>query len=150
MKLHISGLNKSGFSLIEVVVSAIILSITVFGVYKLIAENNKIINNSNNFLDANVLLENTVNCLENIGFNTLKISNFTTQTGSFYFENTLTGKCSTGTFNTNFTFTGVKLNNIDYFLYGKIINSSSDYLDWNLGVFSDTTGKIEKEYKEWK
>lgn len=150
MKLHISWWDKSWFSLIEVVVSAIILSMTVFWVYKLIAENNKIINNSNNFLDANILLENVVTCIENIWFDTLKTSNFNTQTWSFSFESTLTWKCLTWTYDTNFTFPWIKLNNVDYFLYAKIINSWSDYLNWNLWVYSDTTWRIEKGYKMWK
>ncbi|MFA5916916.1 MAG: hypothetical protein WC850_01625 [Candidatus Gracilibacteria bacterium] len=142
--------NKSGFSIIEVVVSSIILSLSVFGIYKLIAENNKLINNSNNFLDANILLTNSITCLENIGFDNLKSSNFDSQTGSLYFENSLTGKCLTGTYDTNYTFTGVKLNNLDYYLYGIITSSGSDYLNWNLGVYNESVGKIEKNRKMWK
>jgi hypothetical protein len=142
--------NKSGFSIIEVVVSSIILSLSVFWIYKLIAENNKLINNSNNFLDANILLTNSITCLENIWFDNLKSSNFDSQTWSLYFENSLTGKCLTWTYDTNYTFTWVKLNNLDYYLYWIITSSWSDYLNWNLWVYNESVWKIEKNRKMWK
>ncbi len=139
--------KKSGFSLIEVVVSSIILSLTVFWVYKLIAENNKIINNSNNYLDANMLISNTISCIENLSWSLYPTF---TNTWSFYFENTLTWRCMTWSYNTNYNFSWVTLNNIDFKLYWKIITSWSDYNDWNIWVWSDVTWKIEKEYREMK
>ncbi|NDK08217.1 hypothetical protein EOM39_03125 [Candidatus Gracilibacteria bacterium] len=142
--------NKRAFSIIEVVVSSIILSLSVFGIYKLIAENNKILNNSNNFLDANILITNITSCIENIGFDTLKTSTFNTLTGSFYFENSLTGKCMTGTYDTDYTFNSVKLNGLDYYLYGKITNSGTSSLDWVIGVFNDSVGNVKKDYTQWK
>lgn len=144
------NINKSWFSLIEVIVSAIILSITVFWVYKLIAENNKIITNSNNYLDANILLNNISNCLENFWFNNLINSNFNSQIWSIYFENSLTWKCMTWTYDVNLTFTWVKLNNFDYFLFAQITNSWANFMDWNLWIYSDTTWKLEKNYTMWK
>ncbi|MDD3302414.1 MAG: hypothetical protein PHN31_02585 [Candidatus Gracilibacteria bacterium] len=141
------NINKKGFSILEVVVASMILSLSVFGIYKLIAENNKIINNSNNFFDANILITNMIDCIEGIGFDTLKSSSFLTNTGSFYFENSLTGKCITGNYNTSFTFTGNNINNINYYLYGKITNSTVDTLDWTLGVYGESVGVIEKEWK---
>lgn len=144
--------NKSNkwFSIIEVVVSSIILSLSVFWIYKLIAENNKILNNSNNYLDANILITNISNCIENIWFDTLKASNFDTQTWSFYFENSLTWKCMTWTFNTNYAFSWVKLNWLDYYLYWKIKTEWTNNLIWNIWVYNDSVWKIEKEYTLWK
>lgn len=142
--------NKRAFSIIEVVVSSIILSLSVFWIYKLIAENNKILNNSNNYLDANILITNISNCIENIWFDTLKASNFDTQTWSFYFENSLTWKCMTWTFNTNYAFSWVKLNWLDYYLYWKIKTEWTNNLIWNIWVYNDSVWKIEKEYTLWK
>lgn len=144
--------NKScrGFSIIEVVVSSIILSLAVFWIYKLMAENNRIIDNSNNYLDANLLVTNMISCIENIWFDTLKTSNFNTQTWSFYFENTLTWKCMTWIYYSNYTFSWVKLNNLDYYLYWKITSSWTGYLDWNLWVYNESVWKIEKEWIMWK
>jgi prepilin-type N-terminal cleavage/methylation domain-containing protein len=60
------------FTLIEVIIATTILSIAVFGVYKLIGENTKIIQNSDNYFKANSLLPSITNCIENIGFDTFK------------------------------------------------------------------------------
>ncbi len=138
------------FSLIEVVVASLILTISVFWVYKLIGENNKLLNNSDNFLDANLLIENTINCIENIWFENFKSSIFNNQTWSFYIENSLTWKCLTWTYNPNYSFTWIKLNNKDYFLYWIITGSWNNYLDWNLWVYSDWAWKIEKTYRQSK
>lgn len=142
--------NRAWFSIIEVVISSIILSLSVFGIYKLIAENNKLINNSNNFLDANILLTNSITCLENIWFDNLQTSNFNSQIWSIYFENSLTGKCSTWTYDSDYSFTWVKLNNLDYYLYAKITGSWSDYLDWNLWIYNESVWKIERNWTMWK
>lgn len=142
--------NKRAFSIIEVVVSSIILSLSVFWIYKLIAENNKILNNSNNFLDANILITNITSCIENIWFDTLKTSTFNTLTWSFYFENSLTWKCMTWTYDTDYTFNSVKLNGLDYYLYWKITNSWTSSLDWVIWVFNDSVWNVKKDYTQWK
>ncbi len=56
--------NKKAFSLIEVVVATSILSIAVFWVYKMIWENNKVINNSNNYLTKTSLFPVLETCIE--------------------------------------------------------------------------------------
>ena len=57
--------NIKAFSLIEVVIAAGILSVTVFGVYKLIGENHKLINNSDNYLTLNNLFIPLQECIKN-------------------------------------------------------------------------------------
>lgn len=57
--------NKA-FTIIEVIIATWILTISVFWIYKLIAENNKIINNSNIYLSANLLVPLVENCIKNI------------------------------------------------------------------------------------
>lgn len=143
--------NRAWFSIIEVVISSIILSLSVFWIYKLIAENNKLINNSNNFLDANILLTNSITCLENFWFDNLKSSSFNSSIWSIYFEDSfLTWKCLTWTYDSNYTFTWVELNNLKYYLYANITDSWSNYLDWNLWVYNESVWKIEKNRKMWK
>lgn len=138
-------LNKKAFSIIEVVVSSIILSLTVFWVYKLIAENNKIINNSNNYLDANILISNAISCIESLSWSLYPTF---TNTWSFYFDNnSLTWKCMTWTYDLSLPVNKVELNNVDYYLYWKITTSWSDYNDWIVWIWSDVTWRIEKEYK---
>ncbi len=145
------NISKSWFSIIEVVVSAIILSLSVFWIYKLMAENNRIIGNSNNYLDGNLLITNSVSCIENIWFDYFKNTWTYNNTWSFYFQNnSLTWKCMTWTYNTSYTFTWVKLNNLDYYLYWKIISSWTGFLNWKLWIYNDKVWKIEKDYTMWK
>lgn len=66
-------MDKKAFSLIEVVVATWILSIAVFWVYKMIWENNKIINNSNNFLNKTALFPVLETCIEQSGETTWTI-----------------------------------------------------------------------------
>lgn len=143
-------ISNSWFSIIEVVISSIILSLSVFWIYKLIAENNKIIDNSNNYLDANILLTNLTSCIENIWFDSFKSSDFTSQTWSFYFQNSLTWKCMTWTYDTNYTFNSVKLNGLDYYLYWKITNSWTSSLDWVIWVYNESVWNVKKDYTQWK
>ena len=58
--------SKKAFSIIEVVTASLILSIAVFWVFKLISENEKIINNSSNYNTANSLFLSFWECLNNI------------------------------------------------------------------------------------
>ena len=58
--------SKQPFSIIEVVTATIILSIAVFWVFKLISENQKIINNSDNYNTATSLFLPFQECIENI------------------------------------------------------------------------------------
>lgn len=56
--------NKKAFSLIEILVATSILSVAVFWVYKMIWENNKIINNSNKYLNKTLFFPIIENCIE--------------------------------------------------------------------------------------
>ena len=58
--------HKKAFSLIEVIVASIILSLAVFWVFKLIWENEKLINNSDNYKTATSLFIPLIECIENI------------------------------------------------------------------------------------
>ena len=58
-------MNKKWFTLIEVIIATGILTISVFWVYKLISENNKILEKSNNSLSISLLFPVLENCIEN-------------------------------------------------------------------------------------
>lgn len=60
---------KKAFSIIEVVTASIILSITVFWVFKLIFENQKLINNSSNYNTTLWLTSPLNECIEYIWYN---------------------------------------------------------------------------------
>ncbi len=57
--------NKKWFSMIEVIVATFIISISIFWIYKLIAENTKIVEKSNINLTTQSLFLVLENCIEN-------------------------------------------------------------------------------------
>ena len=118
--------NKKAFSLIEVIIAAGILSVTVFGVYKLIGENSKLINNSDNYLTLNNLFIPLEECIKNkwissfAGKNNWDIIEF-----NFWGNNNLDW-CETWSTNP------VNINNIEYSLKWEIISKNSDKIEWKL------------------
>lgn len=67
---------KKAFSLLEVIIATWILTITVFWIYKIIWENSKIVANSNNYLNQNILFENVKECLKWENFSEKKFLDF--------------------------------------------------------------------------
>jgi prepilin-type N-terminal cleavage/methylation domain-containing protein len=132
--------NKKAFTLIEVLIATSILTIAVFWVYKLIWENTKIINNSDNYTQANTLFPSITECIENIWFDNFKW--VAQDTYQFHFWPSETS-CLTGS-------TTVTLDNIDYRLTWNITSSGSDYIDWNIQVYSDSIGTLTETYKQIK
>ncbi|MDD3646060.1 MAG: prepilin-type N-terminal cleavage/methylation domain-containing protein [Candidatus Gracilibacteria bacterium] len=130
--------SKNAFSLVEILVASVILSITVFGVYKLIGENNKIINNSDNYTQIDYIFPNLTECINHIGFTNFK--SITTSSYDFNFGATGTG-CYTGS-------SKVIINNIEYRLSGKITNSGSEFIDWNLNIEAEGVGKRSQSFRQ--
>lgn len=69
-------ITKKAFSIIEIIIATTILTLTVFWIYRLIWENNKIVVNSNNFLNQNIILLNARECLKWQNFTEKKFLNF--------------------------------------------------------------------------
>jgi prepilin-type N-terminal cleavage/methylation domain-containing protein len=104
--------TKKAFSLIEVITATVILSIAVFWVFKLIWENQKILNNTNNYNTTSSLFLDFQECIKN---NSWSISD----NEKFYMN---INDCKTWSTNTWIT-----LNNIEYTLYWSgIWNNSLD------------------------
>ena len=112
-------------------ISAIILSIAVFWVFKLIWENQKLINSSDNYKTAIYLFIPFHECIENIFWN-----NKTTWTDYYISLN----NCSTWT-----TQTWITIDNIDYVLHWETSNLSSNTIDYILKISTDSL-MIEQNY----
>lgn len=135
------------FSLLEVIIAAWILTITIFWVYKLIAENTRLMKNASDYKQGNMLFVSIKECIENIWFNNFKA--FTQTWYSFNFwENW--DKCLTGSYNQSYTFSWVEVWSWSYFLFWEITNSWSDFIDWNLWIYNENIWKIEKVMKDYK
>jgi len=120
---------KKAFSLIEVIIAASILSVTVFWVYKLIWENSKLINNAWNYFQLNSLFPVLEECIKsktfawfasNSNWDTLKF-NLWSNLNSCWIWNT----------------PPVLIDNVDYYLEWKIINKTLDFIDWELKISWD-------------
>ena len=129
--------NNKWFSLIEVIVATSILTIAVFWVFKLIAENSKMLSNSNNFMQANFLLQPVMECLENIWLITLQplLSPVYIDLGPNWTE------CSVGTNNTILI-----LDNIEYQIYADKTGNGIDFIDWNIVVDSNLNWKTSIDF----
>lgn len=116
-------MNKKAFSLIEVVVATWILSIAVFWVYKMIWENNKIINNSNNFLNKTSLFPILETCIED-SWET---------SWTFYID--LWSDLKNCDIVTSETIN--KIDNIEYILKAEMVNNLSKTRIWETSIFSN-------------
>lgn len=125
------------FSLIEVIVATSILTIAVFWIFKLIWENSKILAQSQNYIQSNLLLQPSKECLDYL----LKDNDLNYMKWlpiPFYLNlNDFSWVCSLWNINT--------INTVDNIDYKIIINKNSewgDYIDWNIGISTDTSNTI--------
>jgi len=127
--------NSIWFSLIEILVASIILSIWVFGIYKLISSNMNIISNNSNYLVENQLLIPFRECLKSIWYNSLSWSYSSWELFSINFWSDYKW-CFTWSYNNDFSFSWVNLDNIDYYLYSKITAKDTQKINLELNIFS--------------
>ena len=131
--------NNKAFTLIEVIVAASILSITIFGVYKLIWENTKLISNKEQYSFANTFFPSLQECIEYTW--TWWLAWNTTYHFDFW-ENW--DECNrTSSFTRN-----IILDNVEYTLSGTTSDDILTKINWTLEVSSDTVRPIQKQYTQ--
>ncbi|MDD5213895.1 MAG: hypothetical protein PHG82_05705 [Candidatus Gracilibacteria bacterium] len=135
--------SKNAFSIIEIIISTIILTIGVFGVYKLIGNNMNYIANNENLLQLNMMYNPLRECIKYIGYNSLSGSynsgdNFSINFGQ---DNT---ECLTGSYNNTYDFTGVTLQNQEYYMYSKIIEKTATQIKLELNIYNTLNGYLFK------
>lgn len=119
--------RKKAFSLLEVIVATGILSMTVFWVYKLIGENVKISERSDDYIYSEILLTNLENCIDNIGFDYFYAD--PQNTYEFQIGNNWE-LCSIN------TWISTTLNGTDYALSGDILIRNTSLIKWRLKLDS--------------
>jgi hypothetical protein len=130
-------INRKAFSLVEVIVASGILTIAVFWVFKLIAENSKIISLSQNYIQANLLLQPSKECLDYLLKDKGMIS-MKNESIPFYLDlNSFTWVCNIWT-----SSTVNNLDNIDYIIYVEKNNEWIDFIDWKININSEVISPL--------
>lgn len=134
--------NKRAFSLIEIIIASSILSITVFWVYKLISENYKLINNSENYLQINNLFLVFQECIKN--------KNYTTFSGDTLNEKRKFNFWTDLKWCEIVTSSWVILNNIEYYLSSETTGTWINYIDFELKIEWDWIWIESKNFRLYK
>jgi len=137
--------NRRAFSLVEVVVATSILSLSVFWVYRLIWENNKLLYNSSHYLQSNMLFVPFKECIEYLWFDSFSSSSIIKY--NFNFWNDMTW-CFTWTTNI------IEIDKIEY-TFSWAISSSwytvwEEFINWDLEISNDQVWVITHTYKQIK
>lgn len=135
--------NKYWFSLVEIIIAASILTIWVFGVYKMLWINIMMVSNHNMKSQNNILLSNMTECLNAIWYDSLSWSYNIWSGFSINFWNSYTW-CLTWSYDTNYTFSWVYLENwsqtwSNYYLFGKVVWKNSNFIKLELNIYSPET-----------
>jgi len=136
--------NKIAFTLVEVVVATSILMISVFGVYKLIWENSRLINNNDNYLQLHSLFPALESCIDKIWYNGFP-HNFPLDIPSpkkYDFWPNMNW-CS----NSISSSWKVVLDNIEYSLSSKVLSWWIDFIDFELEISWDWIGAYTGSYR---
>lgn len=131
--------TKKAFTLVEIIISTIILTTGVFAIYSLLTINSNNLNNYDTLITSKDLFENMQECIKKIWI-TWFSSSQTWYSFNFWTDNNL---CLTWSYNTSLSFSGVKLDNKEYFLYW-ITDSIKQ--NWQLFVEESSIVKQEKAF----
>lgn len=132
--------NKNAFSLIEVIIATSIITISVFWIYKLIWENTKIINKSQNITNTYNLFPVMEECIKYLWYDS-----FTkTIWREYYFQLWINLDICTN----SLISTWITIDNIDYILKWEIITLPTNAIDWELSIESDWIKTITWSFLE--
>ena len=128
---------RKWFTLIEVIVATSILTLTVFWVYKLIWENNKLLSQSHNIQNSHYLYYPFVECLSNIWLSALKSES--DEIFIWFWLNNL--DCVIV-----WSDTYVEIDKIQYKLRAYTNDQWDGYINWLLEIESDEWKKITNNF----
>lgn len=127
------------FSLIEVIVAGIILTIAVFGVFKLIWENQKLINNSDSYKTTTSLFIPFTECIKNIWYSWFPDKTIWKNYHINFWINLK--ECNI------WTATPIIIDNIEYNLSWKVIEyQANKFIKFKLKIDNNFLN-LEKDYK---
>lgn len=137
--------SKNAFSIIEIVISTAILTIWVFWVYKLIWNNMNYIANNENLVELNMMYNPFRECVKSIWYNSLSGSYNVWDSFSLNFwDNNMW--CFTWSYNSNYDYTWVIMQNREYYMYSKVIGKDATNIKLELNIYSENTWIL---FKSW-
>lgn len=139
--------NISGFTLLEIMTASMILSIWVFGIYKMMSSNNVLLSDWNTKQEAQWLFIPFQNCLENIWYESLSWSyNVGNSFSINFWEDNLS--CLTGSVSPwGNSFSGVILWKNTFFLTAEVAGKNDEKITLNTNVFSEIYGNMSQSGK---
>lgn len=139
--------SKKAFSIIEIIISASILTIWVFWVYKLIWNNMNYIANNENLLQLNMLYNPMRECIKSIWYNSLdwNYNSWDIFSINFWNDNML---CLTWSYNTTYDFSWVLIDNQEYYMYSNIISKTNTGIKLELNIYNPLNGYLFNSWSE--
>lgn len=146
-------LNKFWFTLVEVLVASLILSVVVFGILRLVNNNTKQTTNLEKNNESYDVYSNSLECIKSLGY--LYLSNNTSTQSLNFWVNWTT--CLTWSYNTNLSFSWIEIKSYfdskpawsnNYRTYFKT-STWANYIDINTFI-TDWVFTKNFSYKLWK
>lgn len=136
--------NKSGFSLVEIMIATVILTIWLFGIYKLIWNNMAIVWNNWTLNTQKMMSYNFEQCLSSLWYDRFKeLDEWVSFSMNFWDIDDDYKKCIVGDYNNTLDFTPVVVDGTEYYLYGTRINDkTSESIEIKYSVYVDRFGDL--------
>lgn len=140
-------INKNklkAFTLVEIIISTIILTWWIFSIYKLLTINTNNLNNYDNLEQTRNIFINMQECIKSIWFD-----NITGSTNYSFNFGTNNSWCFTWSYNPSLNFSWVTIDNKEYFLYWSWIKSS-DKIDFELFIKESSLSTQNEKFTLYK
>lgn len=133
-------ITKQGFSIVEIIISTVILTIWVFWVYKLIGNNMNLISNNEALVQLYQSYTPMRECIKSIWY--WWLSSYAS--GDIFSINFWNDNmwCFTGSYDTNFDFSWVKLDNQEYYMYARISSKTFKQIELDLNIYNTLNGYL--------
>lgn len=141
--------SKNWFSLVEIIVATIVLTVWVFWIYKLFWNNISILSNNDNYINQINLQTPFRECIKNIWYNNF-YNNYSVWSWfsiNFWSDNMW---CFTWSYDEYYSFSWVNIDWIDYFLYWIISWKDTSKVDLDLNIYNETLKDLYESWSEYK
>ncbi|EKE26260.1 MAG: hypothetical protein ACD_4C00353G0002 [uncultured bacterium (gcode 4)] len=139
--------NKSGFTIIEVLMATLILWLTVFWILKLTNNNSLQVNNLNKQADMSLIFWNTKECMKSIWYNYFNSTIWITWSINFWIDNNW---CYTWSYDSSLSFSWINIKWQDeYWSYYITSTWWTNYLDV-VNIVSDWWSENSYDFKMYK